>query len=257
MRITILPSWTGTGVRVAPQFLTSYLVNDSIAVDAGCLGFARAPEQLGPVKHVLVSHTHLDHVASLPIFLDAVYTGTGDCVTVHGSEAVLDSLQRDLFNERVWPDFLRLSQEKPPFLKLNCLVAGKSLELDGVRLTPVEVNHAVPTFGFLLEDGLSTVVLSGDTGPTDEIWHLARQALRLKAVFLEATFPDDLGWLAAVAGHLTPTLFRGEMAKLDHPSARWIAVHIHPRHRDRVVEELQGLGLANLEIGAFDQPYHL
>jgi len=255
MRITILPSWTGANVRVTPQLLTSYLVNDRIAIDAGCLGLARLPDEVGQVKHVFLSHTHLDHVASLPLFLDAVYTGTDDCVTVHGSEAVLDSLQRDLFNERVWPDFIRMSREKPPFLKLSRLVAGQPLEVDGVRLTPVEVNHVVPTFGFLLEDGASAAVISGDTGPTEELWRRARQAPQLKAVFLEATVPDSLAWLAGVAGHLTPSLFRAEMAKLDRPAVRFVAVHIHPRHRERVVEELRGLGLANLEIGVFDQPY--
>src|SRR5579871_2430325 len=98
------------------------------------------------------------------MLLDNVYQGGGDCVTVHGSDAVLDCLRRDVFNDRLWPDFIRLSAERPPFLRLERLEPGRPVDLDGLRITPVAVDHVVPTLGFVVEDGSAAVVFPSDTG---------------------------------------------------------------------------------------------
>jgi cAMP phosphodiesterase len=251
VRVTLLPASVSGPAR---QFLTSYLLNDSVALDAGCLGLYRGPAEQARVRHVLLSHSHLDHVALLPIFLDTVYQGGPDCVTVYGSEAVLDSLRRHVFNDRLWPDFIRLSEERPPFLKLQRLEPGRTVEVDGLRVTPVAVDHAVPALGFLVEDDTSAVVFPSDTGPTAEIWERANALPNLKAVFLEATFPDAQAKLADVACHLTPARFAGEMRKVRSP-VRFIAVHINPRAFPSVVQELLALGLDNLEIGQAGKTY--
>jgi ribonuclease BN (tRNA processing enzyme) len=251
VRVTLLPATVHGPAR---QFFTSYLLNDTVALDAGSLGLYRGPAEQGRVRHVLLSHSHLDHLALLPIFLDTVYQGGPDCVTVYGSDPVLDSLRRDIFNDRVWPDFIRLSEVRPPFLKLRTLEAGRTVEIDGLRVTPVPVDHAVPTLGFLVEDDTSAVAFSSDTGPTAEIWERANALANLKAVFLEATFPEALAKLAEAARHLTPGRFAGEARKVRGP-VRFIAVHLNPRAHARVVQELRALGLENLEIGQAGKTY--
>ena len=94
------------------QFLSSILVNDTIALDAGCLGLYHSPQEQARVRHVLLSHSHIDHLASLPIFVENAYEGKTDCVHIYGSAAVLDSCQRDLFNDRLqeWEDFYNFSR---------------------------------------------------------------------------------------------------------------------------------------------------
>ena len=42
-----------------------------------------------------------------------------------------------------------------------------------LHITPVPVDHAVPTFGYIVTDGKSTVVFGADSGPTERIWQLA------------------------------------------------------------------------------------
>src|SRR5205085_8502558 len=160
---------------------------------------------------------HIDHRASLPVFLETAYEAGSDCVTVHAGPAVLDALQRDIFNGQIWPDMIAISRKEGPFLQLSPLEAGRPVEVGGVRLTPVAVNHVVPTFGFVVEDGSAAVVIPSDTGPTEEIWHAANRLSHLKAVFLEATFPSHMARLAELAKHLTPTLFAGEVRKLTRP----------------------------------------
>src|SRR5205814_2206891 len=249
VQIILVPS-SSSGPRSQDQFLTSVVINRTVAIDAGCLGLYGSVADQSAIRHVLITHSHIDHVASLPVFVNQVYDGTGDCVTVHGSAAVLDSLRRDLFNGRVWPDFFQLSTQLPPYLKANELVAERPLELEGLRVTPIAVNHVVPTTGFLVQDGRSSVLFSADTGPTERIWEVAAAVPDLKAVFLEVTFPDAMAELADVSKHLTPATFGREVAKLPRPVA-WVAVHVHPRHRPNVVRELHPLRLPARAGGRF------
>jgi cAMP phosphodiesterase len=257
VKITLLPSSVSEYHRDQLQFLSSYLVNDTLAIDAGCIGFFGSPQEQARIKHVLITHTHLDHIASLPIFVENAFEAGGEPVTIHGTEAVLDCLRRDLFNDRLWPDFVSLSGGDVTFLKLQTLVPGQPVFLEGLRITPVPVNHVVPTVGFLVEDDAAAVVLAADTGPTQALWERANQAPDLKAVFLEVTFPDAMAGLAELAKHLTPATFAVEVGKLkqrkEQPAV--IAVHLKPRFREQIVSELKALGLANLQIARFGRAY--
>jgi ribonuclease BN (tRNA processing enzyme) len=253
VNVTLLPSGFASRTE-EQQFLTSFLVNDRLAVDAGSLGFYGTPPDQARVRHVLLSHLHIDHIASLPIFVENAYEGKGECVTVHAYADVLDGLRQHVFNERIWPDFMKLSRNQAPFLKLEPLEPGRTIELDGLRITPVPVNHVVPTLGYVIADDTATVVFPSDTGPTDAIWEHANAAANLKAVFLEATFPNDMAGLAQLSKHLTAATFAAEARKL-HRTVPLIAVHIKARFYDQVVRELQALGLPNLEIGRQGKRY--
>ena len=134
------------------QFLSSTLVNDTIALDAGCIGFYRSAPEQARIRHVFLSHTHMDHLASLPIFRENAFEGKRDCLTVHASQEVLDCCQRDLFNDRIWPDFIALSQGDQPFLKLSRFEAGQSVDVDGVRISAVAIDHVVPTVAYVIAD---------------------------------------------------------------------------------------------------------
>ncbi|MDR3633571.1 MAG: 3',5'-cyclic-nucleotide phosphodiesterase [Isosphaeraceae bacterium] len=254
MKVTIVPSSIASAGEEPSQYLISYLFNDTLAIDAGSLGLYGTPHAQAQIQHVLISHTHIDHTATLPIFIENAYEGKADCVTVHGSDAVLESLRHDMFNDRTWPDFVALSQGAAPFLKLARLEAGQTVELAGLRITPVAVNHVVPTLGFLVEDESVAVLIASDTGPTEELWRLANGSSKLKAVFLEAAFPNELAELASISKHLTPSLFGAEVRKLTR-DATVVAVHIKARFRTAVLEELRALELPNLEIGVQGKVY--
>ena len=237
------------------QFSASYVINDHVAIDAGPLGFMSIEAQKR-VKHVFISHCHLDHIGSLPIFIDNVYEHGPDCVNVYGSSSVIECLQKSFFNEHVWPDVLRLSQEESPFLRFVPLENLVPIQVNGITVTPVELDHVVPTLGFLIDDGDSAVVVVSDTSPTQQVWELANQSARLKCVLLEAAFPNSMAWLAEKAKHLTPELMYQEYRKLE-ATVLLIVVHIKPAFYEAVISELTALKLPLLEVSLPNREYEI
>jgi len=247
LRLQLLPSVTGS-VDSSLQHLTSILVNDSICLDAGSIGFHHDIELQRRVRHVFLSHSHIDHLASLPTFLDTQFGVFEEGVNLYGGEEVVQCLKNDIFNDRLWPDFFRISEVGPrPLLELHPLVAGVPVEADGVRITPVALDHLVPTFGFLVEEGETAAAFVSDTGPTEEIWQRCREVKGLKVVMLECAFPEDLAWLAEAAQHLTPNLLAAEIAKLDRPDCQLLTVHLKPSHQQVLVSQLGALEIDSLE----------
>lgn len=254
MKVTLIPSAVGEHGPSHLQFMTSILLNDTVAIDAGSLGLYMTPQEQAHIRHVVLSHAHIDHIASLAIFVENAYEARPDCVTIHASPAVLHGLQEHLFNDRIWPDFVALSSPDKPLLRLEPLFANQPVVLDGLKILPVSVNHVVPSFGFLVSDDHSSVLFSSDTGPTDEIWEIANTLPNLKGVFLETTFPNNLTWLAEVSKHFTPAMVEAELKKLQRP-ARIVIVHIKPRYHAEVVRELQALNDPRLEIARYGIAY--
>lgn len=254
MNVTLLPSAMNAGGEPPYQYLSSYVLNDCVAIDAGSLGLYGGPALQARVRHVFLTHSHIDHLGSLPVFVENVYDGSQDCVSIYASDVVLDCLQHDIFNDRIWPDFIKLSRNGSPFLRLVRLEPGQTIHVERLRITPVPVDHLVPTLGFIIEDEGAGVVIAGDTGPTEEIWKRANRAIQLRAVFLEATFPNQMAWLAEVARHLTPQMFLEETKKVAAP-VTFIAVHIKPAFRDQVIEELEALRLPRLVLGEPGRTY--
>lgn len=254
MKITLLPSACSAHGVNPYQYATTYLVNDHIAIDAGSLGFYGSPAEQAGVRHVFLSHSHIDHLASLPIFLENVAGLSDGPVTLYASTEVERCLRSDVFNGRIWPNFLELTHAGRPFAVLRTISSGASVEADDVRITPVAVNHTVPTLGFIVEDATGAVVISSDTGPTDEIWMRAAQTPNLKGAFLELTFPDSHQDLADLTRHLTPGGFVREMQKLPRPIP-FFAVHLKARFRAQVAADLLGHRLPNVEIAKFGTAY--
>jgi len=227
-------------------YLSSYVVDDAVAIDAGCLGLVGDPEDQERVRHVFLSHFHLDHVASLPAFVQN--TANGEPVHAYGHEELLDRLRTDLFNGRLWPDHPLRCDKGEPCLRLHALEAEVPVAVAGLTVTPVFVDHVVPTTGFVVDDGDNAVAFGADSGPTTRLWEVARSTGRWKGCFLDATFPDDLAGLAGITGHLTPALFRREIAQFP-PDVTVVAVHLSPRHRRRIAHELDALGDARVRVG--------
>lgn len=173
---------------------------------------------------------------------------------IHGHQDTLNTLRTDVFNERLWPDLIRLGGEESPFMKLFPMQAGDTVHVGDLRVTAMTLDHLVPTLGFVVSDASGSVALVSDTAPLESIWQTLNDVADLKALFLESAFPTRMAWLAAKAKHLTPTLFAEGCGKLRH-SVPIIAVHIKPLFREEILTEFASLQIPRLMIGSPDIHY--
>ncbi|HEX5855573.1 MAG TPA: 3',5'-cyclic-nucleotide phosphodiesterase, partial [Thermoanaerobaculia bacterium] len=120
-------------------------------------------------------------------------------------------------------------------------------EVAGLVGTAIAVSHVVPTCGYILEDGGATIVISGDTGPTDALWEAVRARHGVKGLFVECSFPNDLQNLADVSKHLTPATLSAELKKFP-PDVPVYLYHMKPPTLARLRAEVAALGNARVSL---------
>jgi cAMP phosphodiesterase len=245
---------SAVGVSDGDQFLTSILINQQLAFDAGSIGLVLPLSVQKRVRHVFLSHAHLDHVASLPIFLDHVHDPGGEGPQIYGSTHVLETLQQCFFNDVVWPDLIRLSATPGSFLRLQTITPEIPVDVGEMRVTPVALNHAIPTMGFVIEEPGAAVALVLDTGPTQSIWQRIQRTPNIRAVFVETSFPNRLDWLAQKSCHLTPSRLQQEIRNLP-PELPVYVQHIKPAYRDEIEREIAALGSPHIQIARAGREY--
>lgn len=216
-------------------------------MDAGAVTDALSLEEQERVRAVLVTHSHMDHVASLPFLVENVFGRTSGPLEVLAPEDVLESLTTHLFNNALWPDFSQIPGQSGPSVTFRAVPVGVPFSADGLTATAVRVSHVVPAYGYVLADERATVVFSGDTGPTEEIWSAARRAVNLRALFVECSFPSDLQRIADVSCHLTPKTLRSEMAKFPEDVPIYL-YHMKPPALARLAAEIAALGEPRIRI---------
>lgn len=253
MRVRLLPSSCGVP-DPGPQFLSSYLVGDEIAIDGGSVGLQADLSIQRGVRHVFLTHAHLDHVASLPILLENTYQPGPDCVEVLASAGTLAEVRRNLFNGQAWPDFIGLSTPDDRFVTETVLEPLATVSRAGCRVTPVPVAHGVDTLAMIVDDGRACIAFAADTGPTDLLWSLLAERPNVRGVFLECSFPNALSALAARCGHLTPATFAQQAHRLP-AGIRMLVVHRKAAHAETVAKELAAIGLPGVEIAVPGRRY--
>lgn len=222
-------------------------MNDSLCVDAGAVTEALTLDEQARVRAVLVTHSHMDHVASLPFLVENVFGKTHGPIELLAPQEVLEALRTHLFNDALWPDFSQIAGENGPSVTFRPVPVGVPFPADGLTATAVAVSHVVPTYGYVLEDGRGAIVFSGDTGPTEEIWSVARRVPRLRALFVECSFPSDLQRIADVSQHLTPSTLKAEMRKFP-PDVPIFLYHMKPPALERLAKEIAAIGEPRLRI---------
>jgi ribonuclease BN (tRNA processing enzyme) len=229
------------------RHLSCFLINDTIALDAGAITQTLSLEEQARVRHVVISHSHLDHNGSLPFLVDNVFGMHDGPVVVYAIAPVVKSLRQLMFNDVLWPDFTRLPRPESPTLSFKEVKEETPFTVDGLTFTAVRVNHITPTVGFVIEDGKSAIIYTGDTGPTERVWTVANRTERLKAIIAEASFPDAKSELARQSGHLTPSTLRTELNKLDR-KVRILVTHTKPRWRAQIARELRQVNSPRIEL---------
>ena len=249
MRVQLLPStFDSQGHATSDQRLTCFLIDECVAVDAGSIALALTSEQREQVRDIIVTHPHMDHIASLPIFIDDLFETLKSPVRVYATTEVIDLLERDIFNWNVYPRFSELKNEYGPVMEYVPIPTGEEFSIAHLTVTAVSVNHIVPTVGLIVSDGKSVVAFSSDTAETDEFWDVINRAPRVDALLIETSFPDSMAKLAEVSRHFTPASLQRDLSKLNHNGLDILAVHIKPAYRQMVIDELAALNIPKLGV---------
>jgi ribonuclease BN (tRNA processing enzyme) len=234
MKFRVLGGYGSVGVRQRPS---AFLLNDRVLLDAGTVAGALTTAEQFDIEHALISHCHLDHTVGLAFLTEALAcVDAPRPVTVNSVGPVVDSLRSSFFNNVVWPDFATIPPEAP-VLAYHGMTADREQRVGDVWVTPVQVDHTVPTCGFIVRDDHTGLVYSGDTGPTTAIWQAARDLTGLAAVVLECSFPNRLGKIAEVSKHMTPQRIERELGKLPPDLPVWI-FHIKSHFYEETAAEL-------------------
>jgi cAMP phosphodiesterase len=254
MKVQLLPSNLSDPAHLQP--LTTFLIDDFVAIDGGSLGFALDVQRQRQIRRVIVTHSHSDHIASLPVFIAEAFPFLAEPVYVYSTLEVIASLREHVFNDKIWPDFHQIpllngSGSGLVYFEIRHLVP---FQIEHLRITPVWTNHTVPTVGLAIEDRDSAVVFTSDTHHTEEIWRLANSVPNLRAVFVDVSYPNEMETLAADSKHLTPQGLDEELNKL-HVSVPVYAIHLKPQFRNEVVRQLQSLSRSNISIGEIGREY--
>lgn len=253
MKIEVLGGYGGESLGYR---MTCLLINDTIALDAGSLSQALSIERQVEVGSILLTHSHMDHTSSIPFFIENVFSRREETIDVYSSKATIYAIRKYLFNNATWPDFTRLPNHLLPAVKFHELHDEVPIELGGVRFTPIPVDHLVPTHGFLIEQGGSSVLWSSDTGPTQRLWEIANRTRNLKAICIDTSFDNALQHIADVSYHLTPASLERELAKLDK-KVPILLHHLKPPCIDKIREEVAAIGNPDLDFLEQGKVYEL
>lgn len=222
--------------------MTSFLIDDHVAIDAGAITRVLSIEEQRALRHVVVTHTHMDHTSTLPFLIENAFGASTEPVSIYCSKRGLAGVRRHLFNNDTWPDFTRIPNHMSPSVRFDEIELERPFVITGLpsgdlEITAVAVDHIVPTTGLLLRQGSSSVIFTSDTGPTERIWEVANSTTDLAAVITECSFPNRLQDVADVSLHLTPASLGVELAKL-RPDVPVFLYHFKPPYLDELRSEL-------------------
>lgn len=236
---------------------SSFLVDDTLAIDAGALTSALELPDQHKVQAVLVSHAHMDHVRDLATIADNRCQQGGPPLEVVGLRSTLDVLRKHFFNDLLWPDFSRIPAGQTGMtIVYREVEPEQTFEVAGKSVMPVHVTHTIDTAAFIVSDGKRSIAYSGDTGPTERLWEVLQQRKRLDALLMEVSFPNDSAALARVSGHHTPKSLDEEMRKLDRAEdVPTLLYHIKPYFQREVEQQLSHVKKWNLAVCALEQEY--
>jgi ribonuclease BN (tRNA processing enzyme) len=233
-----------SGAIAAGCKTTAFLLDDDVLVDAGTGVGDLTLDELAKIDHIVLSHSHLDHVLSIPLLADSVMRqriteSEYRPIHVHALPQTLSALRQHVFNGVIWPDFTRLPTDSRPILKLVPIEVGQTLELGGKRIEVLPAAHTVPAVGYAVDTPSGWWVYTGDTGPNPALW-AALEGRRIAQLVIETAFGDDERPLADLSKHLAPSSLATELQQL----AGSVPVHIthtKPGEREAVLAEIHAI----------------
>ncbi|MCC7484458.1 MAG: 3',5'-cyclic-nucleotide phosphodiesterase [Burkholderiales bacterium] len=234
MRVKVLGCSGGIGGELRT---TALLVDHDVLIDAGTGVGDLSLSELAQIDHIFVTHSHVDHVASIPLLADTVGWMRKSPITLHATRETLDILKAHLFNWKLWPDFTQIPDPAHPVMRYATVSVGEAVALGARRIVPLPANHVVPAVGYHLDSGRASLVFTGDTTTHDPLWAMVNEIANLEYLIVETALSDRERDLAVASKHLCPSLLAAELRKLKRRAQIYIT-HLKPREAELIMQEI-------------------
>jgi ribonuclease BN (tRNA processing enzyme) len=278
-RLILLGTGGGPRPRKASSASAQVIISNNVAYVVDCgdgvarqLAFAGVP--LTTLRHIFITHQHSDHNADYGNLIWLAWTaGLSTRVDTWGPPP-LEKMTRLFFEMNAYDIDTRISNEgRAPIVPLvhvhEIRDGGAVMSDDNVKVAAALVDHppVVPALGYRFEARDRSIVISGDTAPSDNLVKLARSADVLvhsvmyppaidrlvgrvpnaaalkESILAHQTSAEDAGRIAQAAG--VKTLVLSHLVPADDPQVTdemWIEA-AQSRFRGKVI-----LGRDLLEI---------
>lgn len=218
---------------------TSFLIDGDVLVDAGTGVGDLALEEMRGIRHVLLTHSHLDHVAALPLMIDAVASQLSEPIQVHALPGTIAALKAHIFNNVIWPDFSRIPSPQAPFVAFREVQVGQVLEFGDKTVEVLPAVHTVPACGYAVTAGQGCWVFTGDTERNPAFWNRINQ-LDVAALVIETAFSNREQDLARRSLHLSPLALAAELDCISRDKRFPIFItHTKPAETELIMSEVQ------------------
>jgi ribonuclease BN (tRNA processing enzyme) len=239
MRFEVLGCSGGVGANLRT---TSFLIDEDILIDAGTGATDLSLKQLAKIDHVFLTHSHLDHIAAIPWIVDTVGSVRKKPLVVHALDATIRTLKDHIFNWRIWPDFTRIPTAEQPYLTFEPMMVGAEVAFGNRIIHSIASNHVVPSVGYRVDSGRSSLIFSGDTSANDALWDVANRCKNLRYVLIETAFANRDQAVADASKHLYPSRLAAELRKFNGEAEIYIT-HMKPGEEDAIMDEISAVVL--------------
>lgn len=216
---------------------TSLLLDDDVLIDAGTGVGDLSLEALLKIDHIFVTHSHLDHIAAIPLLLDTVMGIRTKPVTVHAMPEVINILKQHIFNWLIWPNFNQIPNSANPFLIYSEITVDNPVTFNHKTITALPANHVVPAVGYQIDCGAHSLVFTGDTTCSKAFWQAVNRIKNLKYLIIETAFSNAESELALLSKHLCPNTLADELIHLQSQPEIFIT-HLKPGEDVTIMQEI-------------------
>jgi len=235
MKMRVLGCAGGIGGR--ERLTTCLMVDNDILLDAGTGVASLALDELAQIRHVFLSHTHLDHVAGLALLVDAAQVNKAGGITVYATQQVIDALKKHLFNWVLWPDFTTIPNEREPAMRWQPVEHGATLDMGGRLITPYPVNHTPGASAYWVRSAADGFLFTGDLGSTPQLWEKVAGEKLLRHVIVDCSFANADRALAELSLHYCPQTLIDEIRAMPR-AVEFLIYHLKPGQEDLIMREL-------------------
>jgi phosphoribosyl 1,2-cyclic phosphodiesterase len=224
---------------------TSLQIAKDIVIDAGNI-FGGLGDDAEYIDHILLTHSHMDHIADIPFLIDAYFDLRYKPLKIYGLKETIDSLKKNILNWEIWPDFsaIKLLHADTMAIEFIEITPYEEFCINDIHIKSIPVNHIVPCIGYVIKrSDESSLLFTSDTYTCDTIWSELNNNTSIDSIVIDVAFPSRLSQVAKSSKHLTPTLLSEELKKLKRDNVVIYINHLKPNVVDEITEEIKELGI--------------